>query len=378
MSSPLENQFEADHLAAVIAKLPEGAIPVTTAGGGGSTATATKQDEQTAVLENILAGVSAVGVHRYPNSTVYEAVRDFTGVTKGDEIQNITIIDTSNNSVSADVWINKSTGLTLSTAPGIGTDVTYTAGTALTNAELRLTPVTVQGDISGVAIPISANTLPLPTGASTAGNQVTGNSSLSSIDNKLPTLGQKTSSASLPIVLASDSLDFGTGTVGSKTQRVTLASDGIFALATGTTSDSQATNATSSWSVISLLKGLFTNTKVTFGSGTSDATTQRIVPATDSTFPVQVTTRTCVGRQTISVTTGAVSTLTVPTGAVAAMIQADGNSVSITIDGTTPTATIGSRIDDGVFYYVDTALANVKLIARSATTNVQVVYFDKA
>lgn len=88
--------------------------------------------------------------------------------------------------------------------------------------------------------------------------------------------------------------------------------------------------------------------------------------------------RSCVGRQTLSVTTGAVVTLTVPSGAVAAMIQADGNALSITLEGTAPTASIGTRIDDGVIFYADTNLANVKLIARTATTNVQVAYFDKA
>lgn len=93
---------------------------------------------------------------------------------------------------------------------------------------------------------------------------------------------------------------------------------------------------------------------------------------------INITTRACVGRQTISVTTGAVVTLTVPTGAVAASIQADGSAVSITLDGTTPTSTVGSRIDDGMYYYVDTSLTSVKLIARTATTNVQVVYFNKA
>ena len=97
-----------------------------------------------------------------------------------------------------------------------------------------------------------------------------------------------------------------------------------------------------------------------------------------SAVVVSASPRTCLGRQTISVTTGAVSTLTPPVGAVAAMIQADGSAVSITLEGTAPTATVGSRIDDGVFYYVDTALSSVKLIARSTTTNVQVAYFDKA
>ncbi len=96
-------------------------------------------------------------------------------------------------------------------------------------------------------------------------------------------------------------------------------------------------------------------------------------------FPLQVfaSARNCVGRQTLDVTTGAVAVLTVPAGAVAAAIQADGSAVSITLDGSAPTAVVGTRIDDGVIYYVDTALANVKLIARTASTKVQVVYFDK-
>ena len=96
-------------------------------------------------------------------------------------------------------------------------------------------------------------------------------------------------------------------------------------------------------------------------------------------LPINAVQRTCLGRQTLSVTTAAVATLTVPANAVAASIQVDGgSSVSITLDGvTTPTSSIGSRLDDGVFYYVDTPLASVKLIARTATTNVQVVYFDK-
>lgn len=99
-----------------------------------------------------------------------------------------------------------------------------------------------------------------------------------------------------------------------------------------------------------------------------------------STDPVIVNPaeRICLGRQTLSVTTGAVSTLTVPGGSLAATIQADGTAVSITLDGTTPTASIGSRIDDGVFFYCDTVLSNVKLIARFQTTNVQVAYFNRA
>lgn len=62
-------------------------------------------------------------------------------------------------------------------------------------------------DGSAVTQPVSAASLPLPTGASTSALQTTGNTSLASIATNtanIPTVGQKTSSASLPVVLASD------------------------------------------------------------------------------------------------------------------------------------------------------------------------------
>lgn len=106
-------------------------------------------------------------------------------------------------------------------------------------------------------------------------------------------------------------------------------------------------------------------------------------PVTDtqlraSPVPVSASARQCVGRQTLALVAGTVTPLTVPPGAVAAAIQADGNTVRCTLDGATaPSATVGTRIDDGVIYYVDTSLANVKLLAPVAC-NAQVVYFDKA
>jgi hypothetical protein len=47
-------------------------------------------------------------------------------------------------------------------------------------------------------------TVSLPTGAATSALQTTGNTSLSSIDGKTPTLGQKTMAGSSPVVIASD------------------------------------------------------------------------------------------------------------------------------------------------------------------------------
>jgi hypothetical protein len=65
------------------------------------------------------------------------------------------------------------------------------------------TPVTFASDQS--TLPISAVSLPLPAGAATAANQSTTNASLASIDAGIPTaLGQTTMANSMPVVFASD------------------------------------------------------------------------------------------------------------------------------------------------------------------------------
>ncbi|WP_300434805.1 hypothetical protein [Zoogloea sp.] len=101
-------------------------------------------------------------------------------------------------------------------------------------------------------------------------------------------------------------------------------------------------------------------------------------PAAGAARTVTAAARTCTGRETIPLAAGVVTTLTVPGGSIAAAIQADGNTVRVTLNGATaPSATVGTRIDDGVIYYVDTALASVKLFAAVACS-AQVAYFDKA
>ena len=52
--------------------------------------------------------------------------------------------------------------------------------------------------------PVSAAALPLPTGAATEAKQTTGNTSLASIDGKIPALGQAAMAASAPVVIASN------------------------------------------------------------------------------------------------------------------------------------------------------------------------------
>jgi len=62
----------------------------------------------------------------------------------------------------------------------------------------------VKSDGIDNAVVVTQNSQPLPTGASTSVLQTTGNTSLSSIDGKLNSLGQKPMSTSVPVVIASD------------------------------------------------------------------------------------------------------------------------------------------------------------------------------
>lgn len=85
-----------------------------------------------------------------------------------------------------------------------------TANASLSSIDSKLTaPLSVTGPLTDAqlrasAVPVSAAALPLPAGAATSALQTSGNSSLSSIDGKLGSLGQKTMAGSAPVVIASD------------------------------------------------------------------------------------------------------------------------------------------------------------------------------
>lgn len=73
----------------------------------------------------------------------------------------------------------------LGTIAGVATETTLSALNTKIPANLTVTSTRLLVDGSGVTQPISAASLPLPTGAATAANQATANASLSSIDAKL-------------------------------------------------------------------------------------------------------------------------------------------------------------------------------------------------
>ena len=99
--------------------------------------------------------------------------------------------------------------------------------------------------------------------------------------------------------------------------------------------------------------------------------------ATHNSLAITAGNRVCLGTQVITTlsTVTAVS-LTIPSGAVCADIQADGGTVRMRCDAVAPTASQGWRIDNGLSVTVDSVLADVRLIAQTAT-NVQIFYWDR-
>jgi hypothetical protein len=98
-------------------------------------------------------------------------------------------------------------------------------------------PVVLSSDQS--AVPVSASALPLPTGAATAANQTSGNTSLTTLATNLPAKGQATMANSMPVVIAGDQSTISTdhaktagattsvnnGASDAGTQRVTISND---------------------------------------------------------------------------------------------------------------------------------------------------------
>ncbi len=107
---------------------------------------------------------------------------------------------------------NQTTGNTsLSTIAGDTTSLDGKIPSQGAATTANSTPVNIASDQT---VPISAASLPLPSGAATSANQSTANSSLStiagdttSIDGKTPSLGSATSANSVPVVIASDQSD---------------------------------------------------------------------------------------------------------------------------------------------------------------------------
>jgi hypothetical protein len=92
---------------------------------------------------------------------------------------------------------NTNTGNTATSTASLDTKFPAKGQTTMANS----VPVVIPSDQT---VPVSAVSLPLPSGAATAAKQDTGNTSLASIDTKTPALGAALKAASTPVNIASD------------------------------------------------------------------------------------------------------------------------------------------------------------------------------
>ena len=122
--------------------------------------------------------------------------------------------------------------------PAFGVAGTASVDVLTVQGAATMTPFKTDG--SAVTQPISATTLPLPTGASTE-------ATLSSLNTKTPTLGQKNSAGSMPVVLSSDQTQIpvsGTVTANAGTGTFAVSAAALPLPAGAATSALQTTNGT--------------------------------------------------------------------------------------------------------------------------------------
>lgn len=239
---------------------------------------------------------------------------------------------------------------------GVAAAVSTSAPT-YTNGTFAALSLTLSGllrvDGSGVTQPISASTLPLPTGASTSALQLTGNATLVTISGQLPTtLGQKVSSASLAVVLASDQSAISV-----------------------TPTTSYAQGSTTSGELGPLVQGAVTTAAPTYTTATTN--------------PLSITT---VGNLRVdgSSVTQPVSaaSLPLPAGAATSALQTSGNATLTAISGQLP-ATLGQKTSANSFAVVlasdQTAIPVIQdvsatgtLTSVSLTTSTQVLLASNA
>lgn len=170
------------------------------------------------------------------------------------------------------------------TQAGGGSGGTVDQGTGGLSAWLVTGPLT-DTQLRASAVPVSAASLPLPTGASTAAKQDTGNTSVASIDTKTPALGQALAAASVPIVLTAAQVTTLTppaAITGFALEAGHLATIDTSTAASKTDLDTLAGTVTSARAAVNPISG---QAGVQGASGLVTALTQRVVLATDVALP---------------------------------------------------------------------------------------------
>jgi hypothetical protein len=211
---------------------------------------------------------------------------------------------------------------------GASTSALQTTGNASLSSIDAKTPALGQALKSGSTPVVIASdqgnlSFSLPSGASTSALQTAGNASLSSLDSKTPALGQATTSASVPVAIASNQtaipvIQSGTWNVGSVT--------GSLPLPTGAATSALQTTGNSTLSTIS------SRLPASFGQTTMSSSLPVTIASNQSPLAVSQS-----GSWTV--------TVPLPTGAATSALQTTGNSSLGSIDGKLPT--LGQKATSG-------------------------------
>lgn len=187
---------------------------------------------------------------------------------------------------------------------------TYTNGT-FAPLSLGLSGL-LRVDGSSVTQPISASTLPLPTGAATSALQTAGNSTLTTISGQLPTvLGQGTMAQSLSVVIASNQSAISV-----------------------TPTTSYAQGSTTSGELGNLIQGAVTTAAPTYTTGTTNPLSLDV----SGSLRVVVAEALPAGSNNIGSITNVTGTVSLPTGASTSALQTTANTTLATISGQLPPA----------------------------------------
>lgn len=156
------------------------------------------------------ARINTLGQKTMANSTPVVIASDQSAITITGTVAgtgNFTVVQSTASNLRAQTASESATGAAPPPSASLAGGSVTTAAPAYTNGQMSALSLTTTGllriDGSGVTQPISAASLPLPTGAATEAT-LAGVLTTTAFQARINTLGQKTMANSTPVVLASD------------------------------------------------------------------------------------------------------------------------------------------------------------------------------
>lgn len=317
-----------------------------------------------------------------------------TGASSGDGA----ILDGVTNTIRATVTsLTNANPQAVAIVDGVGTQITsFGGGTQYADGAAAATPTGTQGNWNeagtqratslvkplpiqvgtGVTLPVSAASLPLPTGASTSALQTTGNTSIGSIDTKTPALGQALAASSVPVVLTAAqvvtltppaaitgfaleaghlaTIDTSTAKIPAQGQALAAASLPVVLTAAQQTALTPPSNT--GYALDATLTGGTARTKITDGTNNAAVKAASIAAvATDpavvvaispnNVVPVSLTSTTLTGNVTVVQPTGTNLHAVLDTGSTTAVTQATGTNLHTVVDSGSITANAGTNLN---------------------------------